>query len=82
MREDIGGVKESIEGLCVEFHALANVGSAIVKLLKNMNESVDYIAHQMDVVTGSGDREAEGVDGVEKTVGDEGLENGVEETLQ
>jgi hypothetical protein len=79
MREDIRGVKESIEGLCVEFHALANVGSAIVK---NMNESVDYIADQMDMVTGSGDREAEGVDGVDKTIGDEGLENRVEETLQ
>jgi hypothetical protein len=61
-----------------------NVGKVLVRLLKDNNEDVRFMADQMGTGSSSenGDGEAEGVDGVEKTVGVEGSENGVEKMLQ
>jgi hypothetical protein len=84
MREEIGGVREEIRGLCAEFRTLVNVGKVLVRLLKDNNEDVRYMADQMGTGSASenGDGEVEGVDGVEKSVGVEEPENEVEETLQ
>jgi hypothetical protein len=84
LREEIGGVREEIRGLRAEFHMLVNVGKVLVRLLKDNDEDVRFMADQMGTGSSSenGDGEAEGVDGVEKTIGGEGPGNEMEETLQ
>jgi hypothetical protein len=84
MREEIRGVREEIGGLRAEFRTLVNIRKVLVRLLKDSNKDVRYITDQMGAGSASenGDGEAEGGDGVEKTVGVEGLENEMEETLQ
>jgi len=98
MRTEMAVVKESVEGLRADFRALASVRRTFVKILRNVDHNVGFIADQMegseveDGVAGTengagepstvGDGEAgNGVDS-EKTVGVEGPENVMEETLQ
>ena len=80
-----------MEGLRAEFRSLADIGKAVVRLLKMANRNVEFIADQMDsgsdVEDGAGGAES-GVGGVEsgvggeKTVGVEVAEDVAEETLQ
>ena len=81
-------MKEAIEGLHKNLHALANVSWAIMRLLKNTNQNVGFIVDQIDPGSDaeSRAREMEGASGVRETVRaretDKDSELGVEETLQ
>ena len=54
-----------------EFHALADVGRAIVKVLKSIHGDVGFVAEQMDPLSRVGDGVGDGVEGgVGNGVGD------------
>jgi hypothetical protein len=87
-KEETRGVRETIAGLRMEFHALGEVGRAIVKVLQSIHGDVGFVAEQMDPLNAVGEEVGggvgEGVGQAERPVGVEESENneGMEGTLE
>src|SRR5882724_4477 len=65
MRTEMAGVKESVEGLQVDFCALASIGRTFVKILRNVDHNVGFVADQME-----GSEVEDGVAGTENGAGE------------
>src|SRR5882724_6024125 len=65
MRTEMAGVKESVEGLWADFRALASIGRTFVKILRNVDHNVGFVADQME-----GSEVEDGVAGTENGAGE------------
>ena len=81
----MAGVRESVEGLRAEFRTLAGIGRTFVKILRNVDHNVGFVADQMDdaedgvagTENGAGEPSTVG-DGKAGNNGDGGVEGGVD----
>src|SRR5258705_2775961 len=48
MRTEMAVVRESVEGLRADFRTLAGIGRTFVKILRNVDHNVGFVADQMD----------------------------------